>query len=42
MTRWWAISDDNLRDALRRVAEGEEPDEVYADLYENALDEAQP
>lgn len=32
---WWVIPGDLLLDALRRVAEGEEPDVVYVELYAN-------
>ena len=33
---WWAISGDELMEALRRVADGEDADAVYADLYANS------
>jgi len=33
---WWAISGDALLDALRRCANGEDPDLVYAELYANS------
>lgn len=32
---WWTIGGSELMDALRRVAEGEEPSHVYAELYAN-------
>ena len=32
---WWAISGDVLLGSLRRVAAGEDPDLVYAELYAN-------
>ena len=33
---WWAISGDALLGMLRRVAEGEDPDIVYAEEYANS------
>ena len=33
---WWTISGAALLDALRRVAEGADPDLVYAELYANS------
>jgi phosphopentomutase len=33
---WWSISGVALLEALRRVAEGENPDIVYAELYANS------
>lgn len=33
---WWAISGAQLLDALKRVASGEDPDLVYAELYANS------
>lgn len=33
---WWLIHGDNLLSALYAVAEGEDPDWVYAELYANA------
>jgi hypothetical protein len=33
---WWAISGEALLAALRRAAEGENPDIVYAELYANS------
>lgn len=33
---WWVIAGDVLLDGLRRVAAGEDPDLVYAELYANA------
>jgi hypothetical protein len=35
--RWWSIHDDNLRFALKRVADGEcTAEEAYAVLFEHA------
>lgn len=36
---WWAISGDALMAALRRVAAGEDPDLIYAELYANSRQE---
>ena len=33
---WWAISGEALMDALHRVADGEDPDLIYAELYANS------
>lgn len=33
---WWTISERSLLEALRRVAAGEDPDLVYADMYANS------
>jgi hypothetical protein len=33
---WWAISGQQLLDALRRAYNGEDPDLVYAELYANS------
>lgn len=33
---WWAISGETLLDALRAVADGADPDLIYAELYANA------
>lgn len=33
---WWFIHGDNFLAALYAVAEGEDPDMVYAELYANA------
>lgn len=33
---WWTISEHSLLEALRRVAAGEDPDLVYADMYVNS------
>lgn len=33
---WWTISGETLLDALRAVADGEDPDMVYAELYANS------
>jgi hypothetical protein len=36
VTAWWCISEDDVLAALRRVAAGEDPDLVYAEMYVNA------
>ena len=33
---YWCISGEALLEALHRVAEGEDPDIVYAELYANS------
>lgn len=33
---WWAISGEHLLSALRRAADGEDPDMLYAELYANS------
>ncbi len=33
---WWSISGEAFLAALRRVAEGENPDMVYAEEYANS------
>ena len=33
---WWTISEEAIRDMLRRVADGEDPDMVYAEEYANS------
>lgn len=33
---WWTIHGGDLLGALRRVAEGEDPDMVYAEMYVNS------
>lgn len=33
---WWAISGEALLEMLRRVADGEDPDLVYAEEYANS------
>lgn len=33
---WWIIHGDEIMEALRQVAQGENPDIVYAELYANA------
>jgi hypothetical protein len=33
---WWTISERDFLKALRRVADGEDPDLVYADIYVNS------
>jgi hypothetical protein len=33
---WWTIKGEALLDALHRVAAGEHPDIVYAELYANS------
>jgi hypothetical protein len=32
---WWAISGASLLESLKRTANGEDPDLVYAELYAN-------
>lgn len=34
--QWWAISGEDLMAMLRQVAEGEDPDIVYAEHYANS------
>lgn len=36
---WWVISGDDLQAALHRVANGEDPDMAYAELYANTSTE---
>lgn len=36
MTCWWTISEHSLLDAFQRIAKGESPDMVYAELYANS------
>lgn len=36
MKGWWTISADDLMSMLRRCADGEDPDLVYAEEYANA------
>jgi hypothetical protein len=33
---WWTLSDESLRAMLRRVADGEDPDMVYMEMYANS------
>lgn len=33
---WWTIHGDDILDALRRAAAGEDPDLVYAEMYANS------
>lgn len=33
---WWIIHGDNLMTALHLVAQGDDPDLVYAEMYANA------
>jgi hypothetical protein len=33
---WWTISGSDLLDMLRRAANGEDPDLVYAEAYANS------
>jgi hypothetical protein len=33
---WWIIHGENLLTALHMVAQGDDPDLVYAELYANA------
>lgn len=30
---WWVIRGDDIQDALRRAHAGEDPDEIYLQLY---------
>lgn len=39
MKEWWSISGDDLLAMLRRVANGEDPDMVYAEAYANGARE---
>jgi hypothetical protein len=39
---WWSISGEALLQALRDVANGEDPDVVYAELYANSDHETVP
>lgn len=39
MDPWWTISESSLLDAFHRIANGEDPDAVYAELYANAQHE---
>lgn len=36
---WWSICECQILHCLRRVAAGEDPDAVYAELYVNAQHE---
>lgn len=33
---WWTIADATLKDLLRRVADGEDPEMVYMEHFANA------
>lgn len=33
---WWHISDTDIMTMLHRVADGEDPDMVYAEFYANS------
>jgi hypothetical protein len=33
---WWTISGEDLLDAMRRAAAGEDPDLIYAEFYANS------
>lgn len=33
---WWTISGESFLEALRRCANGEDPDVVYAEFYANS------
>ena len=33
---WWSISGEGLLDMMRRCANGEDPDHVYAEEYANS------
>ncbi len=37
---WWTISGEALLEALKAVANGDDPDVVYAELYANSEEEA--
>jgi hypothetical protein len=37
---WWTIPEENLMKMLRQVADGEDPEIVYAEHYANADHEA--
>jgi len=32
---WWTIPEEAILDALRRAANGEDPDMIYAEMYAN-------
>lgn len=34
--QWWSISGEDLMAMLRQVADGEDPDIVYAEAYANS------
>lgn len=36
---WWVLDGQSLLDMLRRVADGEDPDLVYAEEYANCTHE---
>lgn len=36
---WWVINSTELLSALKRVADGDDPDIVYVELYANATTE---
>lgn len=36
---WWSISGEELLEALRKCANGENPDIVYAEMYANSKHE---
>jgi hypothetical protein len=36
---WWVIDGDSLLEMLQRVADGEDPDMVYAEEYANGAHE---
>jgi hypothetical protein len=33
---WWTIAESQIRAMLKRVHDGEHPDDVYAEFYANA------
>jgi hypothetical protein len=37
---WWVIKGEALLDALKRAAEGEDPDVLYAEMYANTSTES--
>lgn len=39
---WWTIAGEVLLLMLRRVAAGEDPDLIYAELYANSMHEIVP
>ena len=39
---WWSISEQEFLSALRRVAKGESPDLVYAEIFASSEHEYRP
>jgi len=33
---WWTIHGETIMEALKRAANGEDPDMIYAELYANS------